>query len=231
MTAESATKARTPKPKDAEWVPIGKIKPAEYNPRKMRPGPFAKLKRSIQEFGIVDPLIVNRRNDRIVGGHQRFRALGELGFDKVLVRWVDLDEDAEKALNVALNNQELQGEWDSGKLAEVLDSIKTDTVAILSGFDKGQIAGIIERASQSVEAPTYPLAARMLEHYDYAVIFCTNDTDWLYLQQLLGLEVEQSYKKQKIGIGHVIPFERFLEVWKAREGTETIQPRKAVEGD
>jgi hypothetical protein len=211
-----------------EWVAIDVIDPASYNPRKMRPGPFSKLKRSLEEFGQVDPLIVNRVNNRLVGGHQRLRALQELGKSEVLVSWVDEpNEEREKALNIALNNAELAGEWDTTKLADLLDSIKDQSVALLSGFDQHQIAQMIAKTREEVAAPVYPLAQKMLEHYDYVIVFATNETDWVNLQSIMGLETEHSYKKEKIGLGRVVTFERFIERWRSRADGQP-RPREAA---
>ena len=55
--------------------------PADYNPRKaLRPGDseYEKLKRSIEEFGLVEPLIWNERTNRLVGGHQRLTVMRDL---------------------------------------------------------------------------------------------------------------------------------------------------------
>lgn len=44
-------------------IEINKLKPAEYNPRKnLHPGDqeYEKIKRSIEEFGYVDPIIINK---------------------------------------------------------------------------------------------------------------------------------------------------------------------------
>jgi len=215
-----------------EMVAVDTLELATYNPRTIRPGPLAKLKRSLEEFGFAEPLVANRFNRRLVGGHQRMRAAKELGRDVVPISWVWIeDEDREKALNVALNNAELTGEWDSAKLAEVLSSIDDKATQLLSGFDTSQIAGFIDRAKEKT-APVYPLAARMLEHYDYVVIFVTNDTDWMQLQTVMELETEQSYKKQKIGIGRVIPFSKFAELWKKHAGAlPAPEPKPMPEAD
>ena len=57
-----------------EKIKIENLKPAEYNPRKkLKSGDkeFEKLKNSIQEFGYVEPIILNKRTNTVVGGHQR----------------------------------------------------------------------------------------------------------------------------------------------------------------
>ena len=64
----------------------------------------------------------NRRTGRLVGGHQRLKVLQEKGVAEVEVSVVDLDEDRERALNVALNK--VQGDWDQEKLAALLAELE-----------------------------------------------------------------------------------------------------------
>ena len=55
-------------------IPIEKLKPAKYNPRKdLKPGDpaYEKIKRSLNDYGYVDPVIWNEVTGNIVGGHQR----------------------------------------------------------------------------------------------------------------------------------------------------------------
>lgn len=55
-------------------VPIGKLRPSEYNPRKWPEKEVKDLTASVKEFGLVDPLIVNSAQERkniVIGGHFR----------------------------------------------------------------------------------------------------------------------------------------------------------------
>jgi len=87
-------------------IPISKIKPAAYNPRKsLLPGDpeYEKLLKSIDEFDCVEPLVWNRRSGNLVGGHQRLKILAARGDTEVMCSVVDLSPEREKALNLALN--------------------------------------------------------------------------------------------------------------------------------
>lgn len=80
-------------------LPIKEIKPAAYNPRRnLQPGDpeYKKLKRSIEEFNLVEPLVWNRRTGNLMGGHQRLKALKELGAKEVEVSVVDLPPEKER---------------------------------------------------------------------------------------------------------------------------------------
>lgn len=105
-------------------IHTSKINPAPYNPRKdLQPNDpeYQKLKRSIDEFGCVEPLVWNARSGNLVGGHQRFKILLDQGLTAVQVSVVDLPPEREKALNIALNK--ISGDWDEQKLAELLDEL------------------------------------------------------------------------------------------------------------
>lgn len=125
-----------------EKMKVSDLKYAPYNPRKIDDKELAKLKRSISEFGYVEPIVWNERTGFVVGGNQRLKALRELGIEEVDVVVVDLDDAKEKALNVALNK--ISGEWDFIKLKDVLTDIDTGDFDIeLTGFDLDEIADLI----------------------------------------------------------------------------------------
>ena len=113
-----------------EKVAVDKLHPAKYNPRKdLKPGDpeFEKLRRSVEEFGYVEPIIWNKRTGVVIGGHQRLKVLQYLGYSEVDCVVVDLDEQKEKALNVALNK--ISGAWDVPLLTALLKDLDE------SGFD------------------------------------------------------------------------------------------------
>ena len=115
--------------------------PAEYNPRKdLKPGDaeYEKLKRSITEFGYVEPVIWNKTTGRVVGGHQRLKVLMDMGITEVECVVVELSEEKEKALNIALNK--ISGEWDKDKLALLITDLQgTDFDVSLTGFEPAEI--------------------------------------------------------------------------------------------
>lgn len=124
---------------------IDKINPAVYNPRKdLKPGDpeYDKLKKSILEFDMVEPLVWNKKTGNLVGGHQRLKILQELGIKQVEVSVVNLSEVKEKALNLALNK--IQGDWDMPKLKDLLEEIDTGEFDIeITGFDPSEIEDLM----------------------------------------------------------------------------------------
>jgi DNA modification methylase len=115
--------------------------PAKYNPRKdLKSGDpeYERLKKAIQEFDYIDPIIWNERSGLIVGGHQRAKILKDLGYTEVEVSVVNLDEDKEKALNLALNKT--GGDWDYAKLKDLLVEIDTGAFDMeITGFGLDEI--------------------------------------------------------------------------------------------
>ena len=92
---------------------ISELIPAEYNPRKLSPKQENDLKNSLLEFGLVDPIIVNVNADRknvIIGGHQRLKVWQKLGNKEIDCVEVDLSLEKERELNVRLNKN--TGEFD-----------------------------------------------------------------------------------------------------------------------
>ena len=128
---------------------------AEYNPRQLTKEQHKNLKDSIQRFGLVDPILINKNKDRknvIIGGHQRVRIAKELKMEDVPVLELDLTYDREKELNIRLNKN--MGEWDFDILANMFD------VEDLSdyGFTDKELKIFDEEEdvySRKIEAPVY----------------------------------------------------------------------------
>ena len=121
------------------------LKPAEYNPRKAltpEDAEYQKIKRSIESFGYIDPIIINN-DGTIIGGHQRHTVLSDLGYEEVEVVVLDLNKEDEKALNIALNK--ISGEWDELKLKDLLIELDLGDYDIsLTGFDNQELEELIE---------------------------------------------------------------------------------------
>ena len=126
-----------------EWrtIPVGDLRPAAYNPRKkLKPGDkeYEKIKKSIQEFGYVEPIIVNF-DMTVIGGHQRLTVLKDLGYTEVQCVVVHIEDDAKvKALNIALNK--ITGAWNEQLLADLIVDLQSqDFNTDLTGFEPAEI--------------------------------------------------------------------------------------------
>ena len=95
---------------------------AEYNPRQLTKEQYKHLKDSIDRFGLVDPILVNKNKDRkniIIGGHQRVKVAKDMNIKEVPVLELDLTYERERELNVRLNRN--TGEWDMDSLANFFE--------------------------------------------------------------------------------------------------------------
>jgi len=114
---------------------ISELKASEYNPRKISDKALEDLKKSLETFTAVEPIVINsnpQRKDIVIGGHQRLKAAQLLGWKKMPCIAVDLPLDKERELNIRLNKN--AGEWDWDKLLEfeVAD-------LITFGFEEGEL--------------------------------------------------------------------------------------------
>lgn len=148
---------------ELERIKIIDISPAGYNPRTITDDEKTRLKNSIDNFGIVEPILINLQNhNQIIGGHQRFQILWEqylldndLYAELNLLKlndsygWVFPDnditldsEDMEKALNLVLNNTKVMGTFDENKLVQVFNDLtESGFNTSLTGFNNEDILG------------------------------------------------------------------------------------------
>lgn len=120
------------------------LKAAAYNPRKdLQPedAEYKKLRRSMEEFGYVEPIIWNERTGNVVGGHQRLKVLLEQGKEEIECVTTDLDEKDEKILNVLLNK--VKGRWDIGKLADLLQELDEAGAMEITGFENWELQSLL----------------------------------------------------------------------------------------
>lgn len=121
-------------------INIKNLKTAEYNPRiDLKPGDekYEHIKKSIEEFGYVDPIVVNK-DMTVIGGHQRLKILKELGYKEIECNVVDVNKNIEKKMNIALNNN--SGEWDNEKLKQLMQEISKEFEDMDStGFNREEI--------------------------------------------------------------------------------------------
>jgi hypothetical protein len=98
---------------ETQRMKLVELNPAPYNPRKISDEALDGLGTSLDEFGVLSLIIWNKRSGYIVGGHQRYRKLIEMGETETDVVVVDLSNQEEVALNIMLNNPEARGDYTS----------------------------------------------------------------------------------------------------------------------
>ena len=102
-----------------ELIKINKLKPATYNPRQISTKQYNDLKKSIERFGLVDPIIINKNGNVVVGGHQRLKICKALKHTELDCVVLDLSKAEERELNIRLNKN--TGDFDMDILANEFD--------------------------------------------------------------------------------------------------------------
>lgn len=125
-------------------ISVDKLNAAKYNPRvDLQPEDeeYKRLKRSIEVFGYVEPIIWNERTGNIVGGHQRLKILISQGYKEIETSCINVSEEDEKVLNVSLNK--VKGRWDIEKLSDILQEFdEVDSIG-LTGFEERELESLL----------------------------------------------------------------------------------------
>lgn len=130
------------------------LRPAAYNPRvPLTPADpeYQSIKRSIQEFGYADPIVINT-DGTIIKGHQRRTVMMDLGYTEVEVIVLDINDKAkEKALNVALNK--ITGKWDNAILKDLLLELDLEGYDFsVTGYQRTDLEDLIQLVDVPAEA-------------------------------------------------------------------------------
>ena len=185
-------------------IEISKLKPAEYTPRQISKKQYNDLKQSVEKFGLVDPIILNK-DMTVIGGHQRLKVCKDLNYDKISCVVLDLSKEQERELNIRLNKS--GGEFDMDALANYFDVEElTDW-----GFKHVELGLNIDKID---EDPEIEFSQYLDESHNYVVLFFDNDIDWLQAQTHFDLKSVSSKRSNgkpwSKGIGRVINGTKYL---------------------
>lgn len=153
---------------------VGDLKNGFGNPRTIRKKKREDLERSLEEFGDFGLILIDEENN-IIAGNQRCAILRERDPDTVVLckRLVGYTESELKAINIKDNTH--AGEWDLDALADWTSDIVVDL-------------GIEEAKPDPEERKIKDMELIRYEKYDYVMIVCRNEVDYLNLQRLLGID-------------------------------------------
>lgn len=200
--------------------PIADLIEPDYNPRKITAKQREDIKKSIQSFGFVQPLVVNTypgRENIIVGGSQRRKIAESLGYATAPCVEVFLDEDAEKELNLRLNKN--QAEFDIDMLKEHFDLKFLFEV----GFTEKEVGKLQTDFDEKFNSfnndnAEMPIVPQFNEKYDSIIIFCNNELDYNWIRNVLNIRKHQDYKNSRTGVAHVMTVQDFQKIWEGRDG-------------
>lgn len=175
-------------------MPLADLKPAPYNPRRIDAGAMAGLTASIERFGNVQPIVFNRRSGHVVGGHRRLEVLRRKQVKVAEVVVVDLDSKEERALNIALNNPHIAGEF-TERLDELLAQVRADDEVLFRSLRFDELLGELTSQPGNADpdaAPPAPAVARtkpgMLYQLGRHRLLCGDSTGKDRVSRLLGDE-------------------------------------------
>lgn len=133
-----------------EIVDIDVLKHLPDNANTMEPGQMSDLGDEMEEYGVLENIVVNKRTMHIVGGNHRVYVLQQRGETQAPVRFVDLDEKNELKLSLALNK--FKGKFDPDKLRDVL--LKLDGDYTFTGFSEKELLDLKLDDITDIKAPT-----------------------------------------------------------------------------
>ncbi|MBO4549692.1 MAG: ParB N-terminal domain-containing protein [Bacteroidaceae bacterium] len=194
----------------------------DYNPRKITPKQREDIRRSLDDFGMVQPLVVNTFKDEendidrdgiIVGGNQRFQILKSMGVDKFPCVEVCLDPEQEKVLNLRLNKN--QAEFDFDALNEFFEKEMLYAV----GFSEKEVGKELSEFDQRMAAITnkqtdvaMPIVPKFNEKYGCVIITFQSELDEVFLLNFLRLEKAKDYKNSRMGVPYIMKVEDFQKI-------------------
>ena len=188
----------------------------DYNPRKITPKERRDIQKSIENFGFVEPLVVNTfkgRENIVVSGNQRLAIAKSLGMTTAPCVEVCLDEVKEKELNLRMNKNQAQFDFDA--LVKFFDR----DMMLDVGFSEKEVGKQISEFDQKFNAINnenceMTIVKKFNESYHSVVIFVDNELDLNWIKNVLMLDRSVSYKNKTIGDTYVMHIKKFQEIWE-----------------
>ncbi len=130
-----------------ETVNVEQLKPYKNNAKIHNPGQISQIAESIQQFGFVNPILIDE-NDEIIAGHGRFEAAKVLNLPQVpVIRIGHLTNVQKRKLRIADNRiSENGGGWDADLLnIEIGELCELEDIAdiTITGFNDIEIDQIL----------------------------------------------------------------------------------------
>lgn len=130
-----------------EIKPLSELRSYQFNARVHDGAQINALKRSIEEFGFTNPVLVHS-SGRIIAGHGRVKAAHELGMTEVPCLVLDsLSEQQARAYTIADNQLPQMASWDFDMLAVEIDELKD------LGFDISTLGFNDEELTEMLGSP------------------------------------------------------------------------------
>ena len=214
-----------------EYVGIDTIKPYEKNAKQHPAEQIEQIKRSIEKFGMDDPIGI--WHDTIVEGHGRLIACKELGMVEVpIIRLDHLTDEERKAYTLAHNKLTMNSDFDIDILRTELENLKElDFDLELTGFDVDELDDIFQAEEEQeiveddfdIEPPEEPKAKlgdiyqlgshRLMcgdstKEEDVAKLMNGVKADMIFTDPPYGMNLDTDYSEMKGFFGKSNKFEK-----------------------
>jgi ParB-like chromosome segregation protein Spo0J len=174
---------------DVETVGINEIKVHPMNPRE---GDIGSIIESLNKMGQYRPIVVNKRTRHIVSGNHTYQAAVQLGWEKIAVHWIDVDEIEEIKILIVDNRTSDLATYDPQELNKLL----TTTNLTGTGFSPEEVAEIL--AGGKSKPGHIPVGRSTIRVGEHSMRVHTEDLNewanaiynWKDIAQLLGLPLE-----------------------------------------
>lgn len=196
---------------EIQYKKLDELNPYEFNSRTHSDKQIAQVKKSIEEFGFTNPILIDEKNE-IIAGHGRLQAATELGLEEVpTIRLEGLSDIQKRAYVIADNKLALNAGWNEKMLMRemfALDDAKFDLT--LTGFEGDELKKLldIDVGNDTTEEGQIEFSEELGESHNYVVLYFGNDVDWLAAQTHFDLPSVHSKrangKPWSKGIGRVI---------------------------
>lgn len=155
MSKKSPKKKAPPRPQDnldhiaeplrALAVPVSDLTPDPKNARKHGEANLRALETSLNRFGFLEPIVVQREGMVVRAGNGRLEVAKRLGWKHIPAVVVDQNDVEAAAFALADNRTAELAEWDEANLSDVLASIGSldDTLLGATGFDSAALDDLL----------------------------------------------------------------------------------------
>ena len=128
-----------------QMVDVNSLKTHPNNPRT---GDLEAIKASIQATGFYGACIVQLSSSHIVAGNHRYLAARELGYAKVPVVFVDVDDAAASRILIADNRIPEKAVWDEARLSVILQNARATFGLVGTGYTESDLGDMIRRLAR-----------------------------------------------------------------------------------
>lgn len=176
-----------------EYVDISSIKPYKNNAKKHPKEQIEQIKKSIEEFGMNDPIGIWK--DEIVEGHGRLIACKELGMNEVpIIRLDHMTDEERRAYILAHNKLTMNSDFDESLLGVELDNILDIDMSDF-GFEN-----VMDDIDEDIEEqPEIEFTEVLGEEHNYIVLYFDNEVDWLQAESLFDIKPVKNLSTRKDG--------------------------------